>query len=202
MTNTSFRPTRSQRSTASISRNGAASSAWRERSDGDDRDRRPRACRSPSHRRSSSSDPGPAPKRIVDRLRLLDLPAHRHRDVLLLLRGLRGAVRARPPAARAGREMFEQRNVAIETVCLLLSSFTCGMASIARRRAQPALVLSRHGRDLRARRCLPRHRVPRVRRPGRARLRPVAQRVSVVRSSRWSAATACTSPPACCGCSP
>ena len=28
-------------------------------------------------------------------------------------------------------EIFEQRNVAIETVCLLLSSFTCGMASIA-----------------------------------------------------------------------
>ena len=30
-----------------------------------------------------------------------------------------------------GAEIFEQRNVAIETVCLLLSSFTCGMASIA-----------------------------------------------------------------------
>lgn len=30
-----------------------------------------------------------------------------------------------------GAELFDQRNVAIETVCLLLSSFTCGMASIA-----------------------------------------------------------------------
>jgi cytochrome o ubiquinol oxidase subunit 3 len=30
-----------------------------------------------------------------------------------------------------GSENFEPRNVAIETVCLLLSSFTCGMASIA-----------------------------------------------------------------------
>lgn len=30
-----------------------------------------------------------------------------------------------------GSEIFEQNNVAIETVCLLLSSFTCGMASIA-----------------------------------------------------------------------
>ncbi|MEK9278950.1 MULTISPECIES: cytochrome (ubi)quinol oxidase subunit III [unclassified Bradyrhizobium] len=30
-----------------------------------------------------------------------------------------------------GSEIFEQKNVAIETVCLLLSSFTCGMASIA-----------------------------------------------------------------------
>ena len=30
-----------------------------------------------------------------------------------------------------GAQMFDQRNVAVETVCLLLSSFTCGMASIA-----------------------------------------------------------------------
>ncbi|MBR0905304.1 cytochrome (ubi)quinol oxidase subunit III [Bradyrhizobium liaoningense] len=30
-----------------------------------------------------------------------------------------------------GAEIFEPRYVAIETVCLLLSSFTCGMASIA-----------------------------------------------------------------------
>ncbi|AMA56918.1 cytochrome (ubi)quinol oxidase subunit III [Bradyrhizobium sp. CCGE-LA001] len=30
-----------------------------------------------------------------------------------------------------GSEIFEPRYVAIETVCLLLSSFTCGMASIA-----------------------------------------------------------------------
>jgi cytochrome o ubiquinol oxidase subunit 3 len=30
-----------------------------------------------------------------------------------------------------GAELFDQRSVAIETVCLLLSSFTCGMASIA-----------------------------------------------------------------------
>jgi cytochrome o ubiquinol oxidase subunit III len=30
----------------------------------------------------------------------------------------------------SGRELFDLRNVAIETVCLLLSSFTCGIASI------------------------------------------------------------------------
>src|SRR6476619_7529263 len=30
-----------------------------------------------------------------------------------------------------GAELFNLRNVAIETVCLLLSSFACGMASIA-----------------------------------------------------------------------
>jgi cytochrome o ubiquinol oxidase subunit III len=30
----------------------------------------------------------------------------------------------------SGRELFDLRNVAIETACLLLSSFTCGVASI------------------------------------------------------------------------
>jgi cytochrome o ubiquinol oxidase subunit III len=30
-----------------------------------------------------------------------------------------------------GREIFDPKNVAVETVCLLLSSFCCGMASIA-----------------------------------------------------------------------
>ena len=30
-----------------------------------------------------------------------------------------------------GAELFDLRSVAIETVCLLLSSFTCGMATIA-----------------------------------------------------------------------
>jgi cytochrome o ubiquinol oxidase subunit 3 len=32
-----------------------------------------------------------------------------------------------------GRELFDLRNVAIETACLLLSSFTCGLASIGAR---------------------------------------------------------------------
>jgi cytochrome o ubiquinol oxidase subunit 3 len=31
----------------------------------------------------------------------------------------------------SGAELFDLRNVAIETICLLLSSFACGMASIA-----------------------------------------------------------------------
>src|SRR5215831_11887849 len=30
-----------------------------------------------------------------------------------------------------GAELFSLRNVAVETICLLLSSFACGMASIA-----------------------------------------------------------------------
>src|SRR5271170_2052344 len=33
----------------------------------------------------------------------------------------------------SGRELFNLSNVAIETVCLLLSSFTCGLASIGAR---------------------------------------------------------------------
>jgi cytochrome o ubiquinol oxidase subunit 3 len=33
-----------------------------------------------------------------------------------------------------GRDLFDLRNVAIETSCLLLSSFTCGLANIAARR--------------------------------------------------------------------
>ena len=39
----------------------------------------------------------------------------------------------RRPAGRAGAELFDLRNVAIETACLLLSSFTCGLASIGAR---------------------------------------------------------------------
>jgi cytochrome o ubiquinol oxidase subunit 3 len=33
----------------------------------------------------------------------------------------------------SGKDLFDLRNVAIETVCLLLSSFTCGIASIGAR---------------------------------------------------------------------
>jgi cytochrome o ubiquinol oxidase subunit 3 len=36
----------------------------------------------------------------------------------------------------AGKELFSQTNAAIETACLLLSSFTCGIASIAAQRRQ------------------------------------------------------------------
>jgi cytochrome o ubiquinol oxidase subunit III len=39
----------------------------------------------------------------------------------------------------SGRELFNLRNVGIETSCLLLSSFTCGLASIGGRLHRPAL---------------------------------------------------------------
>ena len=129
------------------------------------------------------------------RLRLLDLPAQRHRDVL-------GA--SSPPTrccadATAGGPTGAQicstsRTSAIETACLLLSSFTCGLASIgAPTRAAAAgstvrmavtcllgagfLVLEVHG----------------VRRPGRRRAPARSAAPSCPPSSPWSAATACTS---------
>ena len=65
------------------------------------------------------------------RLRVLDFPAQRHRDVLRLLCDLRRAGRRRPRAGRAEPELFDLRNAGIETACLLASSFACGLASIA-----------------------------------------------------------------------
>ena len=42
----------------------------------------------------------------------------------------------------SGRQLFDLRNVAVETACLLLSSFTCGVASVA---AQRGLARWFHG---------------------------------------------------------
>jgi cytochrome o ubiquinol oxidase subunit III len=39
----------------------------------------------------------------------------------------------------SGRDLFDIRNVAIETACLLLSSFTCGLASIGAHHSNRAL---------------------------------------------------------------
>ncbi len=44
-----------------------------------------------------------------------------------------------------GADLFDLRNVAIETACLLLSSFTCGIASIGVRARAGMLVLRRDG---------------------------------------------------------
>ena len=99
-----------------------------------------------------------------------------------------------------GAELFDLRNVAIETACLLLSSFTCGLASIAAdARNKPwfyaamavtcLLGLAFLGLELQEfvstwSRAAPGRRAAPSCRP----------------SSRWSAATACTSRPACSGC--
>jgi cytochrome o ubiquinol oxidase subunit 3 len=64
----------------------------------------------------------------------------------------------------SGAQLFNLRNVAVETGCLLASSFTCGMASIA------AEVHS----HLCSRPRIPFHRIPRIRRSCRARRRSLA----------------------------
>jgi cytochrome o ubiquinol oxidase subunit 3 len=40
-----------------------------------------------------------------------------------------------------GRELFDLRNVFIETICLLLSSYTCGLGALSAERRQPARFL-------------------------------------------------------------
>ena len=47
----------------------------------------------------------------------------------------------------SGKDLFNLHIVAIETACLLLSSFTCGVASIGARARNSADVLWRHGGD-------------------------------------------------------
>ena len=94
----------------------------------------------------------------------------------------------------SGAQLFNLRNVAIETGCLLLSSFTCGMASIAAEVRnhlwfQVAMAVT----------CVLGlaflcDRIPRIRRSRRARRRARRAARSCRRSSRWSAATACMSP--------
>ena len=97
-----------------------------------------------------------------------------------LLRGLRGAGRTRPPAGPSGRELFDLRNVAIETACLLLSSFTCGMAASARSARNALWYLWRAWRrpSCSARRSSALE-LQRVRRHDRAGRRPDAQRLPV-----------------------
>src|SRR4029450_5687796 len=40
-----------------------------------------------------------------------------------------------------GAELFDLRNVFIETMCLLLSSYTCGLGGLSAERGQPTLLL-------------------------------------------------------------
>ena len=84
----------------------------------------------PHHARRAASIDGPAPKRIVTGygfwIFLLS-------DIVMFscffaaYAVLVGQTAGGPTA----RELFDLKNVAVETGCLLLSSFTCGMASIA-----------------------------------------------------------------------
>lgn len=84
----------------------------------------------PHHIGHVTEHPGPAPKRIVTAygfwIFLLS-------DIVMFscFFAAYAVLADQTAGGPKGSEIFEQRNVAIETVCLLLSSFTCGMASIA-----------------------------------------------------------------------
>ena len=84
----------------------------------------------PHHIGRVSENPGPAPKRIVTAygfwIFLLS-------DIVMFscFFAAYAVLSGQTAGGPKGSEIFDQRNVAIETVCLLFSSFTCGMASIA-----------------------------------------------------------------------
>ena len=135
--NTRSRPTRSRGSTAPTGARGAALAAAGGRDVSADRDRC-RPARDPYHRgaarawhaaHAGTARPGAEADRR--RLRLLDLPAQRHRHVLGLLRRLRGAARAdrgRPGRRAAVRPA--QRRARDRAAC-------CSRASPAAWRASP-----------------------------------------------------------------
>src|SRR5882724_11154293 len=141
----------------------------------------------------SASEAGPAPKRIVVAygfwIFLLS-------DIVMfsaLFAAYAVLVRA-TAAGPGGAQLFSQASVAIETACLLVSSYTCGMMSLAvgsRRRAATYLfavvtfVLGAAFIALEIREFA-----------GMTAIGATPQRSAFLSaSSRWSAATGCTSPP-------
>ncbi len=98
-----------------------------------------------------------------------------------------------------GRDLFDLPTVAIETACLLLSTVFCGLAGIGAQARRNALYYGSMavtfvlGATFVA---LELHEFATMIHEGAG---PGAA-PSCRRSSRWSAATACTSAPACCGC--
>ena len=141
----------------------------------------------------SASEAGPAPKRIVVAygfwIFLLS-------DIVMfsaLFAGYAVLVRA-TAGGPTGAELFNQVSVAIETACLLASSYTCGLMSLAissRRRVATYFFAAGH---LRARGGVPRSRAPRVRRHDRPRRDPATAARFCPPSSRLLAATGCTLP--------
>ena len=126
----------------------------------------------------SASEAGPAPKRIVVAygfwIFLLS-------DIVMFSALFAAyAVLAHATAGGpTGAELFNQGSVAIETACLLASSYTCGLMSLAISSRRRARHLSRCRGHLRARRRVPRARDPRVRRHDRPRRDPATQRISL-----------------------
>ena len=125
----------------------------------------------------SASEAGPAPKRIVVAygfwIFLLS-------DIVMfsaLFAAYAVLVHA-TAGGPTGAQLFNQASVAIETACLLASSYTCGLMSLAissRRRAGTYFWCCGH---VRARGRVPRSRAPRVRRHDRPRRDPATQRFS------------------------
>ena len=142
----------------------------------------------------SASEAGPAPKRIVVAygfwIFLLS-------DIVMfsaLFAAYAVLVHA-TAGGPTGAQLFNQVSVAIETACLLASSYTCGLMSLAvnsRRRVDTYFFALRH---VRARGRVPRSRDSRVRRHDRPRRRPRSAALFCPPSSPLSAATGCTSPP-------
>ena len=77
----------------------------------------------------------------------------------------------------SGRELFELPNVAIETACLLLSSFTCGLAHIGAQRRSDLLFYGAMAATFLLGSRLHQPGDPRVRGAGRPRRRADAQRL-------------------------
>ena len=91
----------------------------------------------------------------------------------------------------SGRDLFHLGSVGLETACLLLSSFTCGLASIGAQRAQRIVVLWGDGGHLRFGRCIYCPRGARVRGYGRE-WRTARRAARFCRHSlHWSGATGC-----------
>ena len=79
----------------------------------------------------------------------------------------------------SGAELFNLRNVFIETMCLLLSSYTCGLGALSAERRQPGALLDLRSPHIRARCGLSVHRGHGICRHGGEGRRALAQRLSV-----------------------
>src|SRR5271170_2669775 len=89
----------------------------------------------------SASEAGPAPKRIVAAFGFWIFLLS---DIVMFsaLFAAYAALVHATAGGLAGTQLFNQRNVAIETACLLASSYTCGLMSLSvSSRHQPATYL-------------------------------------------------------------
>ena len=86
----------------------------------------------------SASEAGPAPKRIVVGygfwIFLLS-------DIIMFsaLFATYAVLSGQTAGGPSGRELFQLRHVGIETLCLLFSSYTCGLGLLAIERRRPIL---------------------------------------------------------------